>query len=117
MFFCPFTSVPSVVKKESGMTTYQIVYWRAIPAQVKARQGDVRVSKALTNRFQEAIDEAAMQAGMIGTDDYLAEWRTSDAQEREGEPGTVAAAVAAGLEAEYTDEHLKALASNWGREP
>ncbi len=99
------------------MTTYQIVYWRAIPAQVKARQGDVRVSKALTNRFQEAIDEAAMQAGMIGTDDYLAEWRTSDAHEREGDPATVAAAVIGELEAEYTDEHLTALIKNWGREP
>ncbi len=99
------------------MTTYQVVYWRAIPSQVKARQGAVRVSKPLSNRFQEAIDEAAMQAGMIGSDDYLAEWRTSEARERQGDPGTVAAAVAVELEAEYANEHLTALIKNWGREP
>ena len=29
----------------------------------------------LSDRFQEAIDAAAMRAGLIGTDAYLAEWR------------------------------------------
>jgi hypothetical protein len=29
----------------------------------------------LSGRFQEAIDAAAMRAGLIGTDAYLAEWR------------------------------------------
>jgi len=96
--------------------SYQIVYWRAIPAQVKARVGRERVSKPLSDRFQVAIDDAAMRAGMIGTDDYLAEWRTSDPSEREGDAETIAAAVAAELEAAYPDERLKMLIENWGRE-
>ncbi len=97
-------------------TSYQIVYWRAIPAQVKVRGGRERVGRPLADRFQVAIDEAAMRAGMIGTDDYLAEWRTSDPVEREGDAETVAAAVAAELEASYSDDRLKMLIENWGRE-
>ena len=96
--------------------SYQIVYWRAIPAQVKVKVGRERTSKALSDRFQVAIDEAAMRAGMTGTDDYLAEWRTSDTKEKEGDPEAVAAAVAAELEADYPDERLKMLTENWGRE-
>jgi hypothetical protein len=97
-------------------TSYQIVYWRAIPAQVKVRAGRERTSKPLSDRFQVAIDDAAMRAGMIGTDDYLAEWRTSDALERDGDAETVAVAVVAELEAAYPDNRLKMLVENWGRE-
>lgn len=98
------------------MATYQIVYWRDIPAQVKVKEGRTRAAKQLTDRFQIAIDDAAMRAGLVGTDDYLAEWRNSESQEREGEAEAVAAAVAAQLEAAYTDERLNGLAANKGRE-
>lgn len=97
-------------------TSYQIVYWRAIPAQVKAKAGRERISKPLSDRFQVAIDEAAMRAGMIGTDDYLAEWRTSDSQEKDGEAEAVVAAVASQLEEAYPADRLKMLVENWGRE-
>ncbi len=100
------------------MTTsaYQIVYWRDIPAQVKVKAGRNRAGKQLSDRFQEVIDRAAMRAGLANTDDYLAEWRTSDAQDRAGEPETVAEAVAAELEAAYPDERLEMLANQGGRE-
>jgi hypothetical protein len=97
-------------------SSYQIVYWRDIPAQVKVKSGRERSSRALTERFQEAIDAAAMRAGLIGTDDYLAEWRTLDAGERDGEPAAVAESVAAELEGAYSDERLKALVAGEGRE-
>lgn len=97
-------------------TSYQIVYWRDIPAQVKVRAGRERSSKALSERFQEAIDVAAMRAGLIGTDDYLAEWRTAEPVERAGEPEAVAAAVAAELEAAYPDGRLQKLVAGQGRE-
>ena len=96
--------------------SYQIVYWRAIPAQVKVKVGRERASQALSDRFQVAIDEAAMRAGMTGTDDYLAEWRTSDPLEKEGDPAAVVAAAVAELEAAYPDDRLKMLVENWGRE-
>ena len=53
---------------------------------------------------------------MTGTDDYIAEWSKSDAQDREGEPEAVAQAMVGELEAAYTDARLKVLVENWGRE-
>jgi hypothetical protein len=98
------------------MTTYQIVYWRDIPAQVKAKAGRTRVGKQLSERFQVYIDRAAMRSGLFNTDDYLNEWRTSEAQEREGEPDAVAEEVAAELEAAYPDARLEQLVTTGGRE-
>jgi hypothetical protein len=98
------------------MTTYQIIYWRNIPAQVKVRAGREKLSRPLSDRFQEAIDEAAMRAKTTGTDDYLEEWRTSEWHEREGEAAAVAGAVLAELEAAYPDERLRRLVRNNGEE-
>ncbi len=98
------------------MATLQIVYWRDIPAQVKAKSGRERGGAQTSQRFQDAIDAAAMRAGLIGTDEYLAEWRTGDGIEREGAPEAVAQAVVAELEAAYSDERLRKLIANGGRE-
>lgn len=97
-------------------SSYQIVYWRDIPAQVKVKSGRTRAGKELSERFQVYIDRAAMRAGLFNTDDYLGEWRSSNPQERGGEPEAVAAAVAAELEAAYPDSRLESLAVNGGRE-
>lgn len=51
------------------------VFWRNIPAQVIAKQGRKSVKQMLSNRFQEAVDRAAMRAGKGSSDAYLAEWR------------------------------------------
>ena len=98
------------------MASYQTVYWRDIPAQVKVKAGRVRAGRQLSDRFQVVIDRAAMRSGLFNTDDYLNEWRTSEAQEREGDPEAVAEAVAAELEAAYSEERLEALASSGGVE-
>ena len=63
--------------------TYQIVYWRDIPAQIKLRSENGRLARSLSPRFQEAIDAAAMRANATGTDAYLEEWRTSPPQHGE----------------------------------
>lgn len=97
-------------------TTYQIIYWRDIPAQVKAQAGRTKASRQLSERFERAIDRAAMHAGAINTDDYLAEWRKSDWVEREGEPEAVVEALAAELEAAYPEEKLREMSRNGGRE-
>jgi hypothetical protein len=95
-------------------TTYQIIYWRDIPAQVKVKEQKGH-SRQLPERFERAIDRAAMHAGAINTDDYLAEWRKSDWQEREGEPETVVEAVVAEIDAAYPEERLTAISRNGGR--
>ena len=60
------------------MASLTVVYWRDIPAQVIAKQGRKSAKKMLSDRFQEAIDRAAMRSGAAGTDDYLEDWRRGD---------------------------------------
>jgi hypothetical protein len=52
-----------------------VIWWRDIPAQVVAASGRETVKLQLPGRFQQAIDDAAMRAGLTGTDAYLSEWR------------------------------------------
>ncbi len=91
------------------MAQVQITYWRNIPAMVTAREGRKRAKIQLPQRFQNAIDEAAMRAGLIGTDEYLEEWRRGPWEEREGSSEEVAQAVAQELEAAFPREKLRAL--------
>ncbi|MEX2278986.1 MAG: virulence factor [Acidimicrobiia bacterium] len=51
-----------------------VIGWRDIPAQVVASRGREKVRIELSARFQTAIDQAAMHAGLIGTDAYLEQW-------------------------------------------
>ena len=55
-----------------------IVYWRDIPSQVIARSGRANEKRMLPDRFQEAIDMAAMRDGASGSDAYLGDWRRTD---------------------------------------
>lgn len=98
------------------ITRVQVVYWRDIPAQVKARSGDSKASRPLSDRFQHAIDQAAMIAGMAGTDDYLSAWRTSDWEERDGTADEAAQAACSDLEREYPEARLRKLAVGGGLE-
>jgi hypothetical protein len=92
------------------MAEYQITYWQEIPSLVTAREGRRnRASVELPQRFQVAIDEAAMRAGMTGTDAYIEQWRRSEWQIREGTPEDVSAAVAAEIEAEYSPERVREI--------
>jgi len=77
------------------------MYWHDIPVQVRAGGRRERVSIELPQRFQVAVDNAAMAASLTGTDAYLEGFRWADLQEREGTPDEVAAAVASELEAQF----------------
>ena len=83
------------------MAEYQILYWRNIPAQLKAFEGKKPVSRPLTERFQEEIDRVAMEDGLYGTDDYLEQWQWSERREREGSAEEVLDALSAELEAKF----------------
>lgn len=52
-----------------------VVYWRDIPAQVIAKRGRETAKVALPERFQVAIDRAAMRAGKGSSERYLEDWR------------------------------------------
>jgi cvfA/B/C family virulence factor len=92
-----------------------VIWWRDIPAQVTAGTGRCATRAQLPDRFQEAIDAAAMRAGLIGTDAYLNEWRR-ESRECGDDLGAEVAEETAWLEAAYTDEVLERLVRASGRE-
>jgi hypothetical protein len=99
------------------MPELTIISWREIPAQVTAGKGRHAARAQLSERFQEAIDAAAVRAGLTGTDAYLEEWRREARQcgdDLEAEVTTAASQ----LEHEYTDERLERLVrASGGEEP
>lgn len=93
------------------MTPYQILFWHTIPVQVRAGGRRDRVSKELPARFQEAVDSAAMAAGLTGTDAYLEGFTWGEVQEREGTPEQVAATVLAELETQFATLDWRGVAA------
>lgn len=98
------------------MATLTIVYWRDIPAQVIVKRGRVSAKRQLAERFEKAIDRAAMRAGKKDTDSYLAEWRRGDPVDCGDDLEAEASAHAARLETEFTDERLSSLVAAGGAE-
>ncbi|MGP6086214.1 virulence factor [Antarctobacter jejuensis] len=96
------------------MSELTIVYWRDIPAQVIVGKGRRGAKVQLPERFEQAIDRAAMKTGAAETDAYLAEWRKAASGTVEGDPMEAAKAAAARLEAEYDQERIKTLIANDG---
>jgi hypothetical protein len=91
------------------MAEYRITYWREIPSMVTARDGGATSKAALPDRFQEAIDEAAMRLGMAGSDAYLEQWHHGEWVESTGAPDELVARVAEQLDMEFDDERLGSL--------
>lgn len=81
------------------MATYKILCWQDIPTQIKAEDLDGEVNVALSPRFMARIDFVAAQQGLEQADDYLAQWRWTEDEARDGSAQDVAEAVRAELEA------------------
>ena len=82
------------------MATYKILYWQQIPSQVSAEDDQDDVTVPMPERFMARIDQIAMRTGMAATDEYLAQWRWSEEEERPGSAREVAETVAAELAAQ-----------------
>ena len=96
------------------MPDVTIVYWRDMPAQVIVGKGRRGAKAALPERFEQAIDRAAMKTGAAQTDDYLSGFRKADAYAVEGDQDQIARDEAARIDAEYGTERLKTLIDNDG---
>ena len=96
------------------MPDVTIVYWRDIPAQVIVGKGRRGAKMPLDERFEQAIDRAAMKVGARETDAYLAEWRKAAPYTADGEPTAVARSEADRIEAEYDNDRLRTLIQNDG---
>ena len=92
-----------------------LIYWRDIPSQVVVQRGRVREKRVLSERFQAAIDRAAMRAGKGGSEAYIAEWRREASSVDSGaDLCQLAADEAQRLEAEFSDARLQALVRSHG---
>jgi hypothetical protein len=81
------------------MATFKILYWQQIPTQIKAEDSSDDVTVMLDEKFMKHIDAVATRQGLHSADDYLAHWRWSEEEEREGSAREVADALKAELEA------------------
>ena len=98
------------------MPELTVIYWRDIPAQVTATDGPAAVRVALPDRFQEAIDDAAMAAGLVDSDDYLAEWRKADPIPVSDDLEAEVEKAFQDLDTKYDRERLVALVKAGGKE-
>jgi hypothetical protein len=96
------------------MAQLTVVYWRDIPAQVIVKKGRESAKVQLNERFEKAIDRAAMRANLRDTDSYLAEWRRAAPVEVSDDLQAEADRKAAELESAFDDAKLKALVESGG---
>ena len=90
------------------------VYWRDIPAQVIGKAGRTTFKKQLSDRFQQAIDRAAMRAGRGSSEAYLSEWRRESREVAMSELEAEVDRVARDFEAAISDEELLRLVRSKG---
>ena len=96
------------------MAELTVIRWRDIPMQIVARgEGDAAARSLLPERFQEAVDAAAMVAGLIGSDDYT-EQMQMDRRPCGDDLEAEVAATQTALEEEWTDEVLRAAIRSGG---
>lgn len=100
------------------MVEMVLISWRDIPSQVLLKKGRVKAKALLEDRFQQAIDRAAMRAKKAGADAYIEEWQRSSQQiECEGDLDECAHAKAQEISAEFSPELLEAYIRNQGIKP
>ena len=95
----------------SSMLT--VISWRDIPAQVTAKNERGSARAELSERFQKAIDAAAMKADLVDMDLYLEEWRQEARPCGDDLEAEVAAEVER-LETAFTRDVLLALTRSGG---
>ena len=96
------------------MAELTVIRWRDIPMQIVVRDdagGSAR--RLLPEKFQEAVDAAAMVAGLIGSDDYT-EQMAMDRRPCGDDLEAEAAAEAARLDQAFDDQALAALSRGGG---
>ena len=96
------------------MAKLTLVYWRDIPAQVIVKAGRKNAKVQLEERFEKAIDRAAMKAKLKDSDSYLEHWRRGEPVDCGDDLEAEANAMAEKIQNEYTDEKLDVLVQNGG---
>ncbi len=81
------------------MARYQVMYWKHIPAHVKAWDEKGEAKRLLPDRFQAAIDAYSMKEGSTEMDAYLEAWHWGPESERPGSAEDVVEVMVAELDA------------------
>jgi hypothetical protein len=97
------------------MANLIVTYWRDIPSAVSVKAGRKEEKRMLSDRFQEAIDMAAMRGGASDTDSYLADWRRAEPQPVGDDLAAEVEKARAEIEAAFTQDKLKTLIANGGK--
>ena len=97
------------------MANLIVTYWRDIPSAVSVKAGRKEEKRMLADRFQEAIDMAAMRGGASDTDSYLADWRRAEPVPVGDDLAAEVEKAKAGIEADFTQDKLKTLIANGGK--
>ncbi|MBT7674490.1 MAG: virulence factor [Gammaproteobacteria bacterium] len=95
------------------MAKLTIVMWRDIPAQVIVKQGRNSAKRPLEERFEKAVDKAAMRAGLYGSDGYLSEWRR-DTTACGDDIEAILETTVNQIQTDYTEERLAVLIAAGG---
>jgi hypothetical protein len=101
--------------KRAIMANLIITYWRDIPSTVSVKVGRKEEKRMLADRFQEAIDMAAMRGGASDTDSYLADWRRAEPVPVGDDLASEVEKAKADIESRYTQDVLKTLIANGGK--
>ena len=93
-----------------------ILYWRDIPSQIVVKKGRESAKRILSNRFQEAIDIAAMRSQSHNSIDYLAEWHRGQPEECSNDINAEADAKLSRVEFDYNEHRLTSMIKSDGWE-
>ncbi len=103
-------------RRRRGGPEIVTILWRDIPAQVTATTDSGREKVLLSDRFQVAIDRAAVVAGMTDTDVYVQQWRRVTTPVV-GDGAAEARALATELDESFPKSRLDAFVANGGVDP
>lgn len=84
-----------VNRPPGNIVRYQVLRWRDLPSAIKAWDDFGEVKVDLPGKFAEIIDAEAQRLGLVSADDYGAQFKWDDEQERSGSPDEVVAAMIA----------------------
>ena len=102
------------------MAKVSVMYWKEIPAQVKAEDADGEVNVPLPDRFHEGIDAVSMFDGSYGSDAYLEAWAWGPEAEAPGTAQEAAEAAARRIATRFPPDfviRVRALQEAGRRDP
>jgi 5-methyltetrahydrofolate--homocysteine methyltransferase len=85
----PTASAVASARPANNVVHYQILYWRDLPASIKAWDDFGEVKTDLPSKFADRIDATAQKLGLTSGDAYTAELKWGEEQERPGVPEEV----------------------------